>query len=113
MSTFRTKVATTLRNEGGKTICQYHDTDVITFQQVETSSDYPIYEVTLNTGGYFTKATKKRINEVADFFALGFRVTQRKGVWVVANNVHTITTFGPEGSGASQESDEVTFRIMG
>ena len=115
---FTTKVATTLRTEGRKTICQYYKTDVIAFEQVETSSDYPIYEVTLNTGGHFTKTTKKRINEVANSFALGFTVTQHEGMWVVANtreqwHGRTITSFGPEGSGASQESDSVTFRIMG
>lgn len=41
--------------------------------------------VRLNTGGYFTKTTKKRMNQFAEMFNLGFRVVQDKGNWYVFN----------------------------
>lgn len=47
--------------------------------------------VTLNSGGYETVTTKRKMNQAANQFALGFGVYQRKGKWYVDDaqgNVH-------------------------
>ena len=47
--------------------------------------------VTLNSGGYETVTTKRKMNQAANQFALGFGVYQRKGEWYVDDaqgNVH-------------------------
>lgn len=52
----------------------YHKTPVVKF------SDRTIV---LNTGGYKTQTTKRRMNQAAHQFDLGFEVIQRKGDWLV------------------------------
>ena len=63
------KTTVTPSSDGiSKTRVTYHDTDVVTFNHAE---------VTLNTGGYFTSTTKKRMNQSSDEFSLGFAVFQK------------------------------------
>ena len=67
--------ATTVRQEGNTTIVRYHDTDVVSFDDSV---------VTLDTGGWFTKTTKARMNQASAQFNLGFRVYAEKGIWYVS-----------------------------
>ena len=52
----------------------FHNTTVVGFDS-ET--------IVLNTGGWETPTTKKRMNQTADQFNLGFRVFQKNWVWFV------------------------------
>jgi hypothetical protein len=61
--------------EGVKVI--YHSTAV-----VEVFND----RVKLNTGGWFSNTTKKRMNQASDAFNLGYSVFQKKGVWYANYN---------------------------
>jgi hypothetical protein len=70
----RNKVHTTVRNEGADTIVRYHDTDIVRFNH-----DY----VWLNTGGFNTATTKRRINQAAEKYDLGFWVYQKDHEWFI------------------------------
>jgi len=65
---------TSVFTEAGTTKVIYHDTAVVSF-----NSD----TITLNTGGYFTRTTKLRMNQASNQFDLGFKVYQRQGTWYV------------------------------
>ena len=89
-----TMVATTIEHKprGGSRMV-YHNTCVAEFTPRVVSREYLCdgvfnnsYEVDvkLNTGGYFTATTKKRMNEFAVMFDLPFRVSQYKGDWTVS-----------------------------
>tara|TARA_Y100000590_G_scaffold455334_1_gene603794 strand:+ start:8051 stop:8578 length:528 start_codon:yes stop_codon:yes gene_type:complete len=56
------------------TIITYHNTDVIRFNRLE---------IELNTGGWTTNTTKKRMNQTSEQFNLGFRVFQKNWEWFV------------------------------
>jgi len=91
-------VATTIETVDGWTRMVYHGTCVAKFR---TYSDVtPINardpyasatyynrtnwrEVILNTGGYATVTTKKRMNQFSKMFDLGFTVWQEKHEWYV------------------------------
>lgn len=67
------RTATTIANDGaGSTVVTYHSTRIVVFNEEQ---------ITLTSGGYFTKTTKQRFNEVATVFNLGFQVWQVKGLW--------------------------------
>lgn len=68
------KYKTKVRHEGNTTIVRLWNTDIVRFSP---------FCITLNTGGWFSVTTKKRMNQVSEFFELGFRVVQRKGEWSV------------------------------
>jgi len=68
------KTGTKIRSEGGKTIVRYHATDVVSFDEVN---------VTLNSGGYHTATTKRRMNQAANQYSLPFQVFQKKGNWYI------------------------------
>ena len=73
---------TTWFNEGDKGGVTYVRTQIVSWTQ-DT--------VTLNSGGYETVTTKRKMNQAANQFALGFGVYQRKGKWYVDDaqgNVH-------------------------
>ena len=59
----------TLRDE---VVVRYHWTEV-----VKCNKDVII----LNTGGYHTQTTKRRMNQASDVFGLGFRVYQEDYTW--------------------------------
>ena len=56
-----------------------HGTPVVKVQRVGGSLEL----VTLNRGGYRTPTTKRRMNEVSDEWALGFKVVQKNFDWYV------------------------------
>lgn len=73
---YKTKRATTVVKNGDWLACYYHDTPVVQWRQDKS-------QIVLNSGGYLTKTTKTRMNEVASNYALPFRVYQEKGEWYV------------------------------
>ena len=50
----------------------YHSTCVVSFNR---------NIIVLNTGGWYSCTTKKRMNQASEQFNLGYRVTKRKGIW--------------------------------
>lgn len=67
--------ATNVVTENGMTEVIYHGTKVVTFDSTWIS---------LNTGGYRTKTTKDRMNQVSNQFGLGYKVKQVQGEWIVS-----------------------------
>ncbi len=55
-------------------IVMLHNTPIVGFDGVT---------ITLNSGGYRTAVTKRRMNEVAEAFKLGYVVLQKAGAWSV------------------------------
>lgn len=53
---------------------KYHNTVVVKF-------DYE--KIILDNGGYMTATTKRRMNQAAETFRLGYKVRQIKGDWYV------------------------------
>ena len=103
---FKTKVATTVRSEDESIIVRYHDTDIVKFtKEINTAPSDPLLyrvQVKLDTGGWWSATTKKRMNEVSAHYELGFQVFQKKGKWYVAgahDASHIFATF--EGDSAS------------
>ncbi len=43
----------------------------------------------LNTGGHYTNTTKTRMNQVSNYFNLGYHVYQKKGQWYAEYNNYT------------------------
>jgi len=66
--------ATTVRTEEGVIFVRYHLTDIVRIE---------VDRITLDTRGYFTSTTKRRMNQVAETYELGYTVYQRKGKWLV------------------------------
>ncbi len=58
----------------------YRGTTVVRF------NDSAIY---LNTGGYWTATTKRRMNQASNQYNLGFDVYQEKGAWFVTYGDNT------------------------
>jgi hypothetical protein len=66
---------TTVREiDDGKTEVIYYKTAIVTFDEGT---------IELNTGGYWTRSTKVRMNQVSWFFKLGYTVFQEKETWYV------------------------------
>lgn len=42
------------------------------------------FEIILDTGGWYTVTTKRRMNQASNEFNLGFSVSQVKGDWIVS-----------------------------
>lgn len=61
-------------NNKGFVRVTYHQTDV-----VKTTSK----TITLDTGGYFTATTKKRMNQASLMWGLGYTVYAKAGKWFV------------------------------
>ena len=53
-------------------IVTYHQTEVVKFDEIS---------IILNTGGWETNTTKKRMNQTSDLFNLGFSVFQKNWEW--------------------------------
>lgn len=73
---FKTKAATVVidsspKADGTETAVIYHQTAVVKFA---TSG-----QVWLNSGGWRTVTTKARMNQVSEYYGLGFRVYQKGG----------------------------------
>jgi len=72
LPTYKTKV---IENNRGQKQVVFHQTAVVTFDQKG---------ITLDTGGWWTRTTKTRMNQASETFGLGFRVFQKMGEWFVA-----------------------------
>ena len=80
-----TKVLDLSDKMGLKTAVRYHDTNVVEFTP-DT--------ITLNSGGWLTATTKRRMNETASAYGLDFWVSQEDFKWWVfvgrgPNRYHT------------------------
>lgn len=69
------KTATTVAEVDGWMVCTYHDTAVARWKG---------NRVILNSGGYLTATTKRRMNEVGDYYGLSFVVFSVKKKWFVS-----------------------------
>ena len=69
-----TKVLDLSDKNGLRAAVRYHQTNVVEFTP-DT--------ITLNSGGWLTSTTKKRMNEVSDHYGLGFHVSQENFKWWV------------------------------
>ena len=69
-------VATTIETVDGWTRMVYHNTCVAKCDPVNR-------QFVLNTGGYKTVTTKKRINQFFDMFDIPYYITQRDFEWFV------------------------------
>lgn len=65
---------TTVRMSNGLLSVVYHRTEV-----VKTTPK----SIILNSGGWKTATTKKRMNQASNQFGLGYNVYQKKGKWYV------------------------------
>ncbi len=65
---------TTSRNGDGYTTVTYHKTEVVRFNGSK---------IILDTGGWRSATTKRRMNQASNHFGLGFRVFQKSGDWFV------------------------------
>ena len=72
---------TTISDDGGKKTVRYHNTNVVTFDN---------NRVTLDTGGWTTYTTKKRMNQASQTFGIGFEVYQKDWEWFVEYKGETI-----------------------
>lgn len=68
---------TYVREMDGMTVVRYHDTDVVKFDEDV---------IVLNTGGWWTMTTVKRMNQTAQRFNLDFAVDRSSGEWTVRHN---------------------------
>ena len=71
LGTHKTVVFT---DEDGFTKVIYYTTNVVAFNNDK---------IVLNTGGFWTKSTKDRMNQASIQFRLGYSVYQSKGQWYV------------------------------
>lgn len=72
---------TTVSTEQGITRVTYHQTAVV---------KYGNGNITLNSGGWMTPTTKKRMNQTSETFGLGFKVFQKAGAWFVDYKGNTL-----------------------
>jgi len=71
---YATKRATTVIEEDGFHKCIYHQTAVVSWND---------NKIILDSGGYLTATTKKRMNEVSHIYKLDFRIYQENNEWFV------------------------------
>lgn len=68
------KFATTWETERNRGSVTYHSTRVVAWE-----NDI----ITLNTGGWRSVTTKRKMNQASNQFALGYSVYQKNGDWFV------------------------------
>jgi hypothetical protein len=98
------ELKTAIYQSDGYTVAQSHDTQIVRFNDDE---------IILNSGGWQTVTTKRRMNQVSDVFHLGFRVSQRQGEWFVdyfANEIGDTYSFN-DGMILGRQSVETPERI--
>ena len=75
ITTNNTQVERIPQNSGGEhVIVTLHSTDIVKFKHTGGF----IEEIQLDTGGYNTTTTRRRMNEVSQAYGLGFPVYQKK-----------------------------------
>lgn len=89
LSSYKTTITA---DDSASVIVTYHKTQIVRVNKDGT--------ITLNTGGYETLTTKKKMNQAAEQFGLGFKVWQRNHQWFVRR---------PDGSEVCLLSDSITF----
>jgi hypothetical protein len=72
LSGYKTRV---LADEDNVTRVFFHETPVVSFNE---------RSIALNTGGWWTRTTKARMNQASQEFGLGFHVLQKQNKWFVA-----------------------------
>ena len=81
--------ATTVRHHnessGNYTVIQLHDTDIVQFNDDA---------IILDTGGWDTATTKRRMNQASEVFNLGYHVYQKNKKWYVNYKDETIIFSG-------------------
>ena len=77
LSTYRTTIAA----RGDDIAVTYVSTDIVRFNASR---------VVLNSGGYETVTTKRKMNQAARQFGLGYSVFQKAHVWYVAHKGQTL-----------------------
>ena len=70
-------------------VVTFHNTDVVAI----SGSDSVGYTVILNTGGFFTRTTKLRMNQAMREYGLPIGVFQKDGVWYVQFNGQNTAPF--------------------
>ncbi len=73
LSTYRTTIA----SQGEHMAVTYVNTAIVKFSTTE---------IILNTGGYRSVTTKRKMNQTARQFNLPYGVTQRKGDWYITRH---------------------------
>ena len=68
------KHKTKIVEEEGYTKVYYHDTLIVSFNNKE---------IILDTGGYNTRTTKLRMNQVSETYKLGYHVFAMDNIWYV------------------------------
>ena len=76
---------TRVDSDGHSAVVTLHSTEIVDIGESYVRGGYH-YSVTLDSGGWRTVPTKKRINEVAQELGLDFCVFQRKGEWWIDYN---------------------------
>jgi len=79
---------TTVSTADGRTTVTYHETDVVTFDDLT---------VKLDNGGWPTSTTKLRMNQASIELGLGFWVYQYKKQWFVDTPTQEAVPFDPQG----------------
>lgn len=77
----KTKYATAVYENNGYMVVKYHKTEIVQFNSEE---------ITLNSDGWYTATTKRRMNEVSETFNLGYHVFSKKSKWYVNFKDETI-----------------------
>ena len=81
ITTNNTQVERIPQTKGGEwTIVTLHSTDIVKFKHTGGFLD----QILLDTGGYNTVTTRRRMNEVSQAYGLGFHVYQKKHKLYVA-----------------------------
>ena len=74
MTNLSKKTATSVRHDNGAIICRYHNTDIV---KVEAGT------VTLNSGGWRTVTTKRRMNQCFEEWGIPLRIFQSNFEWYI------------------------------
>ena len=75
ITTNNTQVERIPQSGGVVTLVTLHHTDIVKITDYQTSGEM---HITLDTGGYNTVTTRRRMNEVSQAYGLGFRVYSKK-----------------------------------
>lgn len=76
-----TMVSTDISQKAGNTIMSYRGTNVVSFNDKN---------INLDPNGWWTKTTKRRMNQASEEYNLGYWVYQKRGQWYVDYKDKTI-----------------------
>lgn len=71
---------TTVAHDGNHQVVTYHSTQILKWNEEE---------ILLNSGGWKTVTTARKLRQAATQFNLGYRLYIKAGVWTVEYNGHT------------------------